>query len=130
LIAVDTNVLARAILQDDEDQSPRARKIIEELAAKDGVLITTPVALELAWVLRRWKHSSEIYEILHHLLESDGVSFASSAIVGEALEIFRQGKIDFGDALVLAEAQAHGASQVMTFDAAFLKAERRAVAVP
>jgi predicted nucleic-acid-binding protein len=129
VIAVDTNVLTRAILRDDEVQSPKAAKAIQALAAGEGVLVTTSVALELAWVLRKRKHPAEVYEILHHLLESEGITFASAALVGEALEIFRSGKIDFGDCLLLAEARTHGASKVMTFDEALLKVDRRVVPV-
>jgi predicted nucleic-acid-binding protein len=129
VIALDTNVLARAILQDDEVQSPRAAKAIKELAAGEGALITMSVTLELAWVLRKRQHRAEVYETLHHLLESEGVTFVGAAIVGEALEIFRQGKIDFGDALLLAEASAHGVSKAMTFDNVLLKSDKRAVPV-
>lgn len=129
MIALDTNVLARAVLKDDKVQSPKAAKAIEDLAAGEGLLITTSVVLELAWVLRKRKNPAEIYEILHHLLESEGITFASAALIGEALEIFRAGKIDFGDALLLIEAQAHGASRIITFDEALLKADKRAAPV-
>ncbi len=129
MIALDTNVLARAILQDDPVQSPQAAKAIETLASGGGVLITMSVTLELVWVLRKRKHRAEIYETLHHLLESEGITFVDGAIVGEALEIYRQGKIDFGDALLLAEASAHGVVKVMTFDEALLKSDRRSVPV-
>lgn len=129
MIALDTNVLARAILQDDEAKSPKAAKAIERIVAGEGALITTSVALELARVLRQRKHPAEVYEILHHLLESEGITFASAALIGEAIEILRPGKIDFGDALLLAEAQAHGASKVMTFDESLLKCDKRAMPI-
>ncbi len=129
MIALDTNVLARAILRDDEVQSPQAIKVIKDLAANDGILITSSVLLELVWVLRKKKHPSEIYEIVQHLLESEGITFVNASLVGEALEVFRHGKIDFGDAMLVVEAQAHGVMKVMTFDEALLKADKRAVSV-
>jgi predicted nucleic-acid-binding protein len=129
VIALDTNILVRAILQDDVTQSPKAIRAIEELAVGEGIFITTSVVLELAWVLRKKKHPAEIYEILHHLLESEGVTFASADLIGEALEIFRAGKIDFGDALLLTEAQSHGVSKVITFDEMLIKCDQRAVAL-
>jgi predicted nucleic-acid-binding protein len=129
VIALDTNVLARAILQDDELQSPRAAKAIESLAAGEGALITMSVILELAWVLRKRKHRAEIYETLHHLLESEGITFVGAAIVGDALEIYRQGKVDFGDAVLLAEASAHGVVKVTSFNDVLLKSDRRCVPV-
>lgn len=126
MIALDTNVLARAILQDDKVQSPRAVKAIQKLALSEGIFLAVSVVLELAWVLRKRKNHVEIYEILLHLLESEGVTVGSAAIIGEALEIFRAKKIDFGDALLLAESQASGVANVITFDEALLKADKRA----
>ena len=129
MTALDTNVLARAVLQDDEVQSPKAVKAIRKLAAGEGAFISTSVVLELAWVLRKKKHPAEIYEILHYLLESEGITFASAALIGEALEIFRAGKIDFGDALLLTEAQAHGISKVITYDEMLLRSDKRVAPV-
>ncbi len=129
MIALDTNVLARAILQDDSIQSPIAITAIKKLAANEGIFVASSVLLELVWVLRKKKHPSEIYDIVHHLLESEGFTFANPSLVGETLEIFRHGKIDFGDAMLVIDAQAHGVLKVMTFDEALLKADKRAVPV-
>jgi predicted nucleic acid-binding protein len=49
LIAVDTNVVARIILADDEAQTSRARSLV----TRETVLVRTTVVLEAYWVLRR-----------------------------------------------------------------------------
>ena len=53
MIALDTNVLARAFLQDDSVQSPDAVRVIQELADQEGVFVASSVLLELVWVLRK-----------------------------------------------------------------------------
>ena len=87
------------------------------------------MVLEVAWLLRKRKHPAEVYEILHHLLESEGIRFANAATIGEAFEIFRAGKIDFGDALLLTEAKGHGISKVLTYDEISLNSDKRAAPV-
>ena len=48
-ITADTNVLARAILQDDEAQCRSARKVLAQAAL---VAVPLPALCELTWVLR------------------------------------------------------------------------------
>lgn len=131
MIAVDTNVLVRAFLNDDPVQSPESARVIEQLAnGGEGLFVTLSVTLELVWTLKVKKQSLvEIYEFLRHLIESDGVTFAGGGLVSEALEIFRQGKIDFGDCMLLAECQAAGVGRVTTYDGDLLKADKRALTV-
>ena len=53
MIGLDTNVLVRFLVRDDEDQFERARKLIRR-QAQDGqpVRISLLVLLETEWVLR------------------------------------------------------------------------------
>lgn len=44
--AIDTNVLARFLLNDDPDQGEVARRIVE-----DGIFLPLTVVLELGWLL-------------------------------------------------------------------------------
>ena len=131
MIAIDTNVLVRALLNDDPVQSLESAALIRTLAnGGEGIFIGLSALLELVWTLKtKKKRPAEIYEIVRHLLESDGVTFAQSALVGDALETYRKGTIDFGECLLLAEAQASGVTRVATYDAVFLEADPRAVGV-
>lgn len=49
-IAVDTNVLARAVLQDDPQRGKAAAKLLEEATL---IVVSLPSLCELVWVLRR-----------------------------------------------------------------------------
>jgi predicted nucleic-acid-binding protein len=49
-ISVDTNVLARAVLNDDPAQSRAARKLLKEASV---IAVPLPCLCELVWVLRQ-----------------------------------------------------------------------------
>jgi predicted nucleic-acid-binding protein len=49
-ISVDTNVLARAVLNDDPAQSRAARQLLKEASL---IAVPLPCLCELVWVLRR-----------------------------------------------------------------------------
>jgi predicted nucleic-acid-binding protein len=49
-ISVDTNVLARAVLNDDPPQSRAARKLLKEASL---IAVPLPCLCELVWVLRQ-----------------------------------------------------------------------------
>ena len=52
-IAIDTNVLVRLLVRDDEAQYSAARRLVDEAAAADEpVLIVLGALLETEWVLR------------------------------------------------------------------------------
>lgn len=57
-ITPDTNILVRAIVNDDPEDSPRARALLEEA---DEVVLTFVALAELDWVLRKqlkWPRAS------------------------------------------------------------------------
>ena len=49
-ITADTNVLVRALVQDDPDQARVAAEVLEQA---ELVAVAVPVLCELVWVLRR-----------------------------------------------------------------------------
>ena len=78
MIGLDTNVLVRFLVRDDEEQFERARKLIRR-QAQDGqpVRISLLVLLETEWVLRsRYKlQKGEILSAFSDLLSSVDMSF-------------------------------------------------------
>ncbi len=55
MLAADTNVWARAYLNDDAAQAERARSALAKACSEDGVFVPLLVLAELSWVLRsRW----------------------------------------------------------------------------
>lgn len=120
MIAVDTNVLVRAILDDDPRQSAVARRVIEH--ARD-VFVPITVLLELAWVLKSvgWNRS-QVHQALSTLALQPTVQLDRAAEVLAALDDYKDGPADFADYLNLHQAKTLGASKLLTFDRKLAKA--------
>ena len=120
-IAIDTNVLVRLLVRDDEAQYAAARRLVDQAAAaEEPVLIVLGVLLETEWVLRsRYKlDKASIAGALTALLESADVEFEHAPTVEEALYVWAQHPgTDFADCLLIARASHLGRSRFLTFDA-------------
>jgi predicted nucleic-acid-binding protein len=114
MIAVDTNVVLRYLLQDDEEQSRKANKLFE---GKEKTLLTDVVLVETVWTLRgkRYQLSKEaLVEVLHGLIEEPSIAFEDRQAVWCALDDYISAKpikvggktkqADFADALILNKA--------------------------
>ena len=85
MIAVDTNVLLRRLLDDDAMQSEKARRLFE---AQESVLITDVVLAEAIWTLtgKRYRAGKEdLAAVVMGLLEERNVVFESRDAVWSAL---------------------------------------------
>lgn len=117
MIAADTNVLLRAILDDDAKQGAAARRWLS-LNERQGILVDHIVLVELVWVLRsRYAQAREdIVAMLELLLASGGVIVPEEQVVREAVIAYGAGRGDFADHLIRLRANARGAAPVATFD--------------
>lgn len=120
-IAIDTNVLVRLLVRDDEAQHAAAQRLVDEAAAaEEPVLIVLGVLLETEWVLRsRYKlDKASIAGALTALLESIDVEVEHPPTVEEALYVWAQhASADFADCLHAARAAHLGRRRFLTFDA-------------
>jgi predicted nucleic-acid-binding protein len=119
VIALDTNVLVRLLLRDDEAQAAQARELFEANAGIDAALFVSDVVLaELAWVLRsRYALATEpIARAVRALLDDGTLAWQSRAAVAQALQLCTQGRGDFAHCLIVALAGAHGCEATATFD--------------
>ena len=119
MIALDTNVLVRLVLRDDEAQAQRARKLVETHSNSDASLFVSDVVLaEFARVLRsRYALPGKaIARTLRAMLDNATLAWQSRSAAVEALRLFEQGSVDFPDCLVVALAQIHNCDAVATFD--------------
>jgi predicted nucleic-acid-binding protein len=119
--ALDTNVLARLLLQDDTAQFKRAKALLGS-----GEMFTAPVTvmLELVWVLESNDCSpAEIAHALAMLLDLPNFRLSQADALPAALGTYAQG-MDFADALHLGLVS--GADALLTFDKAFAKRARGA----
>ena len=78
MLGIDTNVLVRFLVRDDEGQFERARRLIKrEIGAEEEVLVSLLVLVETEWVLRsRYSvKKSEIVQAISGLLDATEVQF-------------------------------------------------------
>jgi len=124
VVVADTNVWARAYLNDDQAQSRKARKALAEAQTEGGVFVPLVVLAELAWVLRGAWERERVLATLENMLQTLGVAVESPILVQEAIDATRQGgSVGFADHLIAQVGFANGAREVITFDAKFGKAE-------
>jgi len=125
VIALDTNVLVRLVLQDDETQARAAERLVVRARREQTHLFVADVVwCELVWVLTRRAGLSrdDIAAALDQLLRTELIVVAAPAVIERSLAAYRKGKGDFADYLVREQARAIDAGDVVTFDRA-LKGE-------
>ncbi len=119
MIAADTNVWARAYLDDDAAQSATARASIKAACETSGIFVPLLVLAELAWVLRgRWERK-RVLQTLEEIFKADGVVVESRTLAEKALSASRAGVSGFADLLIAEVSFTAGASEIITFDKAF-----------
>jgi predicted nucleic-acid-binding protein len=119
MIAADTNVWARAYLNDDPIQAGKARSSLAAARSAGGVFVPLLVLAELSWVLRgRWERE-RVLNTIEGLLKTRGVVVESPALAWRVFESSRKGSVGFADHLIREVAFESGASEVITFDKAF-----------
>jgi predicted nucleic-acid-binding protein len=119
MLGIDTNVLVRFLVRDDEAQFEKARKLIKrEVAAGSGVLVNQLVLLETEWVLRsRYSLPKNlIIQAISGLLDANDVRFEDEPAVEEALFIWKDSAADFADCLIGAKNRRLGCRATATFD--------------
>ncbi|HEY5566244.1 MAG TPA: type II toxin-antitoxin system VapC family toxin [Gammaproteobacteria bacterium] len=124
--AVDTNVLVRALVQDDPAQGRRALACLED----QPVYVPVTVILELEWVLRsRYGFSSRtIADAIEKIAILENTVVGEQDAVVAAASKLRSGW-DFADALH--HALAAGCDEFATFDTTLAKrANRDAATTP
>lgn len=128
MIAVDTNVVVRLLVNDDVEQARRARELFQH----EKVWIGATVLLETAWVLDAsyGLGAADVAAALNGLLGLPNVSVEDGEAVARALAAVAKG-VDFADALHLVRAPAE-VEAFVTFDAVLARRGRtlRATRLP
>lgn len=117
--ALDTNVLVRWLVQDDEDQAEQVEALFRSsIATRQPLFVPCTVILELEWVLRsRYGYGKPaVVQTLDSLLEAQELEIQFEAAIERALYLYRQGKADFADCVHLGLSGAAERLPFMTFD--------------
>jgi len=117
--ALDTNVLVRFLVADDERQAEMVRTLFKQTALKQQKLfVPLLVVLELLWVLASVYHipRNKILDALQNMLLMPVLSFDNQAALQDFIHSAKNGKEDLSDLLIAHAAVESGCDTVLTFD--------------
>ena len=129
MIALDTDVLLRLLVDDpDDEQAPgqreRAARLVDAAIARGERLLVTDVALcEVVWAMRRSYGvlRAEIRKTLAALANARHLAFEEPQGVSRAAAAYAAGRGDFADYLIRERARQDGCEAVVTFDRGVLR---------
>jgi len=103
VIAVDTNVLVRFLVQDDPSQGAAATRLFQEAEERgERIWIALVVLVEMVWVLGRLYgiKGEKSLKIVRDLLETPILQLEDEAKVALALELARTHRHELPDCLI------------------------------
>jgi predicted nucleic-acid-binding protein len=117
--AVDTNILARYLRDDDPVQSKRAAHFIQRAVRQNEPLFVNHVVLcELAWILLSvYEHTKEeIIQTIELVLLTGQFELENKSAIEAALADYRRTKADFSDCLIGRRNREFGLNVTLSFD--------------
>ncbi|MBQ6757480.1 MAG: PIN domain-containing protein [Selenomonadaceae bacterium] len=109
-LLVDTNVVLRYLLRDNEEQAQIAKELIE-----GGAFLLPEVLMETSHVLRSFYEVDRQNIATQLLIVLDWVEMERKAVMIRAVEIFAKTKLDFVDCILVAYHELENV-EVFTFD--------------
>jgi len=114
MLAVDTDVIVRLIVRDDEKQAAAAERVV-----KQGAWLSMLGLAETTWVLSSvYEFSPEqLVHALEMLLENEQLTVEHAAVVESALVLYKaRPRVRFADCLMVELARQAGRTPLVTFD--------------
>ncbi len=119
MIGVDTNVIVRLLVADDEKQADAASRYLKtRCSSDDPALLSDIVIVECAWVLEDiYEYSrTQIGDAIDGLLATAQLRAADASAVAAALQRYRSSSADFADCLLGVINAEAGCEFTATFD--------------
>ncbi len=116
---VDTNILVRFLIGDDELQAKKAYKIFKKAESnRDELFVPLLVVLELIWVLDSVYDitRTEILDSISELLMMPILEFEHKSVLQQFTLSAQTNKYDLADLLIAYSAKLQGCDTVLTFD--------------
>lgn len=124
MIALDTNVLVRYVVEDDARQSARAAAVVDRaIGAGEALFVSDVVLCEFVWVLGGSYRVPRVTIVvtLRELLRAKHLAFSATDRLARAVAAFEGGKGDFADYVIREHALAARCDHVVTFDRSLLR---------
>jgi predicted nucleic-acid-binding protein len=119
VIGIDTNVIVRLLVADDEKQADVAERYLKTHCSSDEpALLSDIVLVECAWVLGDLYEYSrvQIGDAIDGLLATAQLRAANASAVSVALQRFRSSSADFADCLLGVNNVGSGCEYTATLD--------------
>jgi predicted nucleic-acid-binding protein len=119
VIALDTNVIVRFLVRDDEKQAQAVYARLKQAeAAREALFVSLLVVLETVWVLESAydKSRMEILDSFDELKNVPILEFEKTQMLQNWLAEGRKSNADLSDLLIALAARSCGCSGAITFD--------------
>jgi len=119
VIALDTNVIVRFLVRDDEKQARAVYARFKEAeSAREALFIPLLVVMETIWVLESvyGKSKKEILDSFDDLKSMPILEFEKVQVLENLLSEGAKSNVDLSDLLIAMAAQSCGCSAGITFD--------------
>jgi predicted nucleic-acid-binding protein len=118
VIGIDTNVLIRILVKDDEKQAQLAFDYTTSTHTNSLIVINSIVFCEVVWVLESAYNytKKEIIVCLLNILKTKQFLIPDKEIIRLALKLYEESKIDFSDALIGYLNKKQNCNFTITFD--------------
>jgi predicted nucleic-acid-binding protein len=116
---LDTNLLVRYLTEDEPLKAEAVERLLNR-AAKGEVRLVTPavVVAELVWVLESYYKmaGAQIADLVDSLLQTSGLEVQDHRLIRRAVAAYRENKIDFVDAWIMAFARQRSVNLIYSYD--------------
>ena len=119
MIAIDTNVIVRFLVRDDEEQAEVARRRLKLAESRrERLLIPLLVLLETIWVLESAydKTRTEVLDAIQDMRQMPVFEFERDQAIEAFLRDGPKCKADLADLLIAHASEAAGCASGITFD--------------
>ena len=118
MLGIDTNVLVRFLVRDDEAQFEKARKLIKREVSAGRVFVNQLVLMETEWVLRSryGVKKDQIIDSISSLLDANDLQIEDEPSVEEAVFVWRDSNAEFADCLIGAKNRRLGCRATASFE--------------
>ena len=100
VIIVDTNIILRYLLNDNEELNKKATKIIDN----NNIFIPTEVIVEASYVLKKVYNveKEKIFEAIQELLKLENIHFRNNDTIKLAFQAYSEKNFDIVDCMLYA----------------------------
>jgi len=125
MIGLDTNVIVRALTDDDADQSPAAQRVFSLLTPSNPGFISLIALVKTMWVLHQtYRYSREsVLQVVSRLLSTADLQLEQEDLIRRALDVAQQTNRELPDVLISMSGARVGCDTTLTFD-------RKVTAIP